>query len=108
LSIPSDDYSYDILTQGGLAVGRDRLRQPVDPMGGLNVQRVVAQGGSQSAGRLGTYVNAIQPLSRAFDGFILQIYFGSGSALEVGDTVVNINAAPAMRPGDRMRGSNLL
>ena len=107
LTIPSDDYSYDIFTHGALAVGRNR-GGPIDPMGGLDVRRVVAQGASQSAGRLATYVNAIQPVSRAFDAFILQIYFGSGSALEVGDTVVNINAAPAMRPADRMRGSNLL
>jgi len=108
LSIPSDDYSYDIFTQGALAVGKDRLRHSVDPMAGLDVQRVIAQGASQSAGRLATYVNAIQPLSRAFDGFILAIYFGTGSPLEVGDTVVNIDAAPTMRSRDRMRGSNLL
>jgi len=108
LSIPSDDYSYDIFTQGAHAVGKNRLRHPADPMAGLAVQRVVAQGASQSAGRLATYVNAIQPVSRAFDGFILAIYFGTGSALEVGDTVVNINTAPAVRPRDRMRGNNLL
>jgi hypothetical protein len=108
LSIASDDYSYDIFTQGARAVGRDRAATPVDPLGGLAVERVVAQGASQSAGRLATYVNAIQPLSKAFDGFILQIYFGSGSALEVGDAVVDINNAPAARPRDRMRGSNLL
>ncbi len=108
LSIPSDDYSYDVFTQGALAVGRDRPREPVDPMDGLDVQRVIGQGGSQSAGRLATYVNAIQPLSRAFDGFILTIYFGSGSPLEVGDAVVNINAPAQTRPGDRLRGSNFL
>ncbi len=108
LSIPSDDYSYDIFTQGARSIGKDRTPRRVDPMAGLNVRRVVAQGASQSAGRLGTYVNAIQPLTRAFDGFILQIYFGTGSALEVGDTVVNINAAPTMRASDRLRGSNLL
>ena len=108
LMIPSDDYSYDIFTQGALAVGERRSREPIDPMAGLDVQRVVAQGASQSAGRLATYLNAIQPRSRAFDGFILQIYFGTGSALEVGNTVVNINAAPAIRLSDRPRGNNLL
>lgn len=108
LSIVSDDYSYDIFTQGALAVGPARSREPVDPMGGLEVQRVVGQGGSQSAGRLGTYVNAIQPLSRAFGGFILTIYFGSGSALEVGDTVVNINLPATSSPRERLRGTNLL
>ncbi|MEO6397016.1 MAG: alpha/beta hydrolase domain-containing protein [Tepidiformaceae bacterium] len=108
LSIPGDDYSYDIFTQGALAVGRDRPREPVDPMGGLDVQRVVGQGASQSAGRLGTYVNAIQPLRQAFDGFMLTIYFGVGSPLEVGDAVVNINAPDATRPRDRLRGNNLV
>lgn len=108
LSIPSDDYSYDIFTRCAVAVGRDRARTPVDPMGGLEVKRVIGQGASQSAGRLGTYVNAIQPLSRAFDGFILTIYFGSGSPLEVGDTVININAPATVRPSDRLRGTNLL
>jgi hypothetical protein len=108
LTIASDDYSYDIFTQGARAIGKDRATTPVDPLAGLDVKRVVAQGASQSAGRLATYVNAIQPLSRAFDGFILQIYFGTGSALEVGDAVVNINNAPTVRPRDRMRGANLL
>jgi len=105
LGIPSDDYSYDIFTQGARAVGPNRSRQPVDPMGGLEVGRVVAFGASQSAGRLATYLNAVQPLERALDAFILAIYFGTGSALEVGDAVVNLNL---VRPGQRLRGSNLL
>ncbi|MGE3075745.1 MAG: alpha/beta hydrolase domain-containing protein [Dehalococcoidia bacterium] len=107
LSIPSDDYSYDVFTQGALAVGPNRSREGVDPMGGLEVRRVIGQGASQSAGRIATYVNAIQPLTRAFDGFILSIYFGSGTPLEVGDVVVNINAAPNARPRG-LRGTNLL
>jgi hypothetical protein len=73
------------------------------------VRHVIAQGASQSAGRLATYVNAIEPLTRAFDGFILTIYFGRGSALEVGDEVVNINErANAPQPSEALRGSNLL
>ena len=108
LHIVSDDYSYDIFTQAARALGRDRALTPVDPMAGLAVRHVVAQGASQSAGRIATYVNAIQPLTRAFDGFILAIYFGTGSALEVGDAVVNINQPAAGRPADRLRGANLL
>lgn len=107
LTIPGDDYSYDIFTQGCRAVGPARDRTGVDPMGGLDVKRVVAQGASQSAGRLGTYVNAIQPISHAFDGFILTIYFGTGTSLEVGDAVVNLNTIPAS-PSLRLRGTNLL
>jgi hypothetical protein len=94
LSIASDDYAYDVFTQAALAVGPDRPRDP-DPLGGLDVCRVIGWGASQSAGRLATYLNAIQPLTRALDGCILAIYFGRGTPLEVGDTVVNINERPA-------------
>jgi hypothetical protein len=109
LAIPGDDYSFDVYTQAARAVGPDRPRNPVDPMGGLEVQRLVAQGASQSAGRLSTYVNAIQPLTHAFDAFILSIYFGTSTALEVGDQVVNINDPERSRaPRNRLTGGNLL
>jgi hypothetical protein len=99
LSIPSDDASYDIFSQVARAVGPDRDRT-VDPMGGLEVKKVIGLGASQSAGRLATYVNAIHPLpaeqgGHAFDGYMLQIYFGSGTLLEASDRPVNPNAAGA-------------
>lgn len=89
LSIPTDDASYDIFTQVGRAVGPDRDRT-VDPLGGLEVEKVIALGASQSAGRLSTYINAVHPLPReerghTFDGFILQIYFGGGANIESSD-----------------------
>lgn len=95
LSIPTDDASYGILTDVARAVGVDRDRIGVDPLGGLDVRRVIALGASQSAGRLATYVNAIHPLEHPFDGYLLQIYFGNGTLLEVGDAIVNINT-PAL------------
>jgi hypothetical protein len=70
LSHPGDDFSFDIFSQTARAVGPDRPRDP-DPMGGLDVQRLVAQGGSQSAMRLATYLNAVQPIAGVIDGFIL-------------------------------------
>jgi len=106
LSIPSDDYAFDVFTQAALAVGPDRSGD-VDPLGGLDVRHVVALGASQSAGRLATYINAVQPLTQALDGFILAIYFGRGTALEVGDAVVNINQ-PAAGTQNRLTGSNLI
>jgi hypothetical protein len=93
LSIPTDDGSYDIYAQVGRAVGPNRDRSGVDPLGGLPVKKVIALGASQSAARLATYVNAIHPLGRVFDGFMLQIYFGAGAPLE-GDRAI----APAERP----------
>lgn len=108
LSIPGDDYSFDVFTQAAFAVGANRDRSN-DPMSGLDVRQVVAQGASQSAGRLATYVNAIAPLTSAFDGFILTIYFGRGTPLEVGDTVVNINTPTSGAASrNRLRGENLL
>ena len=109
LSIPSDDYSFDIYTQAARLIGPDRARQPIDPMGGLEVRKLIGQGGSQSAGRLATYVNAVHPLVEVFDGFLLTIYFGTGVPLEVGDFVVNLaQPAEAARRGGALRGSNLL
>ena len=111
LSIPTDDASFDIFTQVARAVGAGRDRSGIDPLAGLDVRRVIALGASQSAGRLCTYVNAIHPLERAYDGYLLQIYFGTGAPLEVGDAIVNINAPAA--PGNagsraRLRGTNLI
>ena len=66
-SIPDDDISYDILSQVGQAV-RD---QSARVLGGLKPLKVLASGHSQSAIRLNTYVNAIQPIEQVFDGFLV-------------------------------------
>jgi Alpha/beta hydrolase domain len=92
LSIPSDDFSYDIFTQAAGAVAPDRPRGGVDPMGGLQVQRLIAQGASQSAARLATYLNGVQPLTGRFAAFFLVMYFGGGAPLEVGDAVMTLQA----------------
>jgi hypothetical protein len=109
LNIPTDDASYDIFSQVARAVGPDRDRA-IDPLAGLEVKTVIGLGASQSAGRLSTYINAIHPLpagqgGHAFDGYMLQIYFGSGTAIEASDPAVR--AAPG---GGRPlpRGQNLI
>jgi hypothetical protein len=109
LSIPTDDASYDIFTQVARAVGPDRAA-PIDPMGGLAVKKVIGLGASQSAGRLSTYVNAVHPRlaaegRRAFDGYMLQIYFGVGAGISASDrpTPVDRNA-----PRPMPRGQNLI
>jgi hypothetical protein len=91
LSHPCDDFSYDIFTKAAAAI-RDLLP---------GARRLIAMGASQSAGRLATYVNAIHPMSRAFDAYLVQIWFGAGTPLEVGDAVVNINQ-PAVDTGRRL------
>jgi hypothetical protein len=79
LSHPGDSYSYDILSQAGQV-----LRKPTNShaLGGLEAKRVIAAGTSQSASRLVTYVNAVHPLTKAFDGFLIRSRFGrDGAAL---------------------------
>ncbi len=105
LSIPTDAGSYGIYAQVGRAVGPDRDRSGLDPLGGLDVRKVIAIGASQSAGRLATYVNAIHPLDPVFDGFMLQIYFGAGAPLE-GDRILALSQRPA--PARVPRGANLI
>lgn len=67
LSHPGDSYSYDIFSQAGQAV-RDSA---VTILGGLRPRTVEASGESQSAFRLTTYINAIQPLVSVYDGFLV-------------------------------------
>lgn len=102
LSIPTDDASYDIFTQVARAVGPKRDRGAVDPLAGLDARKVIGIGASQSAGRLATYINAIHPLARAFDGFLLQIYFGRGAPLQVGQTTVNVDMTRPLGGTDPM------
>ena len=82
LDHPGDRYSYGIFTQAALALGPDRAVEPIDPLGGLVVERVVALGASQSAARLATYINAVQPITGTFDGFLVLIHFGSGASID--------------------------
>ncbi len=93
LSIPSDDYSYDIFSQAASVLSPDCTHEGVDPMGGLHVRRLVAQGASQSAARLATYLNGVQPVVGLFDAFFLLMYFGGGTPLEVGDAVMTLQGA---------------
>ncbi|MCT9083873.1 alpha/beta hydrolase domain-containing protein [Streptomyces fulvoviolaceus] len=67
LSHPGDSYSYDIYSQAGQAV-RDSAATVLD---GLSPRTVLADGESQSAFRLTTYINAIHPLVSVYDGFLV-------------------------------------
>jgi hypothetical protein len=74
-TITDDALSYDIMSQAAHAV---RAPDGVDPLGGLRHRNVViATGHSQSASRLSTYVNSIQPLAHAFDAFALHGSLGN-------------------------------
>lgn len=76
LSHPGDSYSFDIFSQAGRA-----LRDPdgPDPLAGYGVRKLIALGESQSAFRMVTYINAIDPVARVYDGYFVHSR-GGGSA----------------------------
>jgi len=87
LKHPGDDYSYDMYSQVACV-----LRHPGGngkPFGPLTPARFIATGESQSAVRLVTYTNAIQPVANVFDGIFIHSRFGGGAPLSAGS-----NAGP--------------
>jgi hypothetical protein len=77
LSHPGDSFSYDIFSQAGQAVHDN----PGAMLGGLTPQHLIGVGESQSAGRLVTYIDAVQPLVHVYDGFLVHSRGAGGAAL---------------------------
>lgn len=78
LEHPGDTYSYSIFEQAGAAI---RSRAGL-VLGGLQPKRVLALGESQSASRLVTYIDALQPQTHGvYDGYFVYSRGGSGAAL---------------------------
>jgi hypothetical protein len=73
---PGDEFSYDIFTQSGRTLAADRPRDGIDPLGGLQPRLLVATGESQSAMRLGSYINIVDDAERLFDAFLLSLHWG--------------------------------
>ena len=80
---PSDNYCYDIYSQAAQAI-----LHPVgiNPLGSraYRIREILADGESQSAGRMTTYFDAIQPLAKIFNGFLIHSTFGTGAPLFAG------------------------
>ena len=78
LSHPGDSYSYDMYTQ----VGRSVRSDAATVLGGLKPKRVLAVGESQSAFRLTTYIDAVEPITKGvYDGYLVYSRGGAGAAL---------------------------
>jgi Alpha/beta hydrolase domain len=84
-----DGQSYDIFSQAADVARADSGTL----LGGLKPARVIGMGDSQSAFRVDTYVNAIQPVSHAFNGFIA--IGRSVLAAPIGSGLVAFSPAPA-------------
>jgi hypothetical protein len=78
LNHPGDSFSYDMFSQVA-----ELLRKPpaIDPLNGLPAEYIMAMGQSQSASRLTTYVNAIQPAYNPYDAYIVHSRGSTGSPL---------------------------
>jgi hypothetical protein len=66
LSHPGDGYAFDIFTQVARAI-----RNGGSVLGGAKPTHLIAMGESQSAFALVTYIDGVQPLTHAFDGFFV-------------------------------------
>ena len=89
LSHPGDAFAFDMFTQAGRVVDSGQV------LGGLKAARVLAMGESQSASYLTTYVNAVDPLARVYDGFLIHSRSGSAALLAPG---VSVGGAPGAGP----------
>ena len=86
----NDGESYEIFTQAAEAVKADSATL----LGGLTPKELIGAGDSQSAFRVDTYVNAIQPLKHAFNGFLA---VGRGAtAAPIGEGLVAASPFPAL------------
>lgn len=76
---PGDAYAFDIFSRTGELV---RNARPGGILGPLVAKHVLAVGESQSAHFLTTYVNAIDPIARVYDGFLVHSRFGGSAPLD--------------------------
>ena len=86
---PGDTYAFDIFSQAGAAVKRGKV------LGPLKARRLLATGESQSAIFMTTYVDAIDPLARVYDGFYIHSRFGGAPPPEA----ASMRGGPNGRPG---------
>jgi hypothetical protein len=75
---PGDAYSYDIFSQAAQAIRHPR---GVSVLGGLKPKALIADGESQSAFYLTTYIDAVAPVAHVFNGYLVHSRWGGGTSL---------------------------
>jgi Alpha/beta hydrolase domain len=86
----NDGQSYEIFTQAANVIKADSATL----LGGLTPKELIGTGDSQSAFRIDTYVNAIQPLTKAFNGFLA--VGRAAVAAPIGEGLVAASPFPAL------------
>jgi hypothetical protein len=89
LEHPGDPYALDIYTQVARAVRAGAGMEGMEP------ERLIAAGESQSAFALVSYYDGVQPITKAFDGFF--VHSRGGGALPLVDAGENSGIADALR-----------
>jgi hypothetical protein len=85
---PGDQYSYDIFSQAARAVIHPGS---INPLSDLHVQRAIAVGESQSADFMLTYVNAVAPMDKLFDGYLIHSRMHGSAGLSPQTTGASID-----------------
>jgi hypothetical protein len=75
---PGDAYSFDIFSQAGQAIRRSRTASVLGP---LKPKVLIADGESQSAFFLTTYIDAVAPLAHVYNGYFVHSRWGGGATL---------------------------
>jgi hypothetical protein len=84
-TITDDSLSYDIYGQAGQAILKP---SGINILPGLTVQTLIADGVSQSASRLATYINSVHPLNPIYRGFFLHSTLNNPIRTDLGDVKV--------------------
>ncbi len=111
LAHPGDAWAFDMFTQVAELL---RGNGTENPLGGLEPERLIAAGESQSAAALVTYINAVDPHTRVFDGYFVHGRPGAGLAIDgvflpsaarvgVGRTESSDTAIEIASRGERLR-----
>jgi hypothetical protein len=98
LEHPGDAYSFDIYSQIAAALRTSSGRSVLN---GAPVERVLAIGESQSAGFLTAYLNGVEPVARAFDGYFVHSRFATGARFDGAPGIRD--ATPDTTTGERIR-----
>lgn len=94
LTHPGDAFAFDIFSQVGALV-KNAVGSKV--LGPLVPGWVLAVGESQSAYFLTTYVTAVDPVARVFDGFLIHSRFGNAAPLDANPMALFTGTAPVLK-----------
>ena len=91
LSHPGDAFSFDMFSQVGKLLHSPGAGGVLGP---LASKRIIAVGESQSAIYLTTYVDAVAPIARAYDGYLIHSRFGVSARLDGANGVRDLRSMP--------------